>query len=169
MVRWYHQLDGHKSEQAPGVGDAQGSLVCSSSWDGKELDMTEQLNNKGIPYIGHWHWSYPETFALVLLWRNFYFLEFVTWDGRAVLSQFIPSKQGEIALLSLNTRHLCQNSNTKEQTWWESMQTRGSRCLSTCVTSRAGGVSSRGTDHQRETFQRKSGKYSKWNPLVLLF
>ena len=31
MVRWYHQLDGHESEQAPGVGDAQGSLVCSSS------------------------------------------------------------------------------------------------------------------------------------------
>ena len=23
MVRWHHQLDGHESEQAPGVGDGQ--------------------------------------------------------------------------------------------------------------------------------------------------
>jgi len=26
MVGWHHQLDGHESEQAPGVGDGQGSL-----------------------------------------------------------------------------------------------------------------------------------------------
>ena len=26
MVRWHHQLDGHKFEQAPGVGDGQGGL-----------------------------------------------------------------------------------------------------------------------------------------------
>ena len=29
MVGWHHQLDGHEFEQAPGVGDGQGSLVCS--------------------------------------------------------------------------------------------------------------------------------------------
>ena len=28
MVGWYHRLDGHKFEQAPVVGDGQGSLVC---------------------------------------------------------------------------------------------------------------------------------------------
>ena len=28
MVGWHHQLNGHESEQAPGVGDGQGSLVC---------------------------------------------------------------------------------------------------------------------------------------------
>ena len=26
MVGWHHQLDGHESEQAPGVGDGQRSL-----------------------------------------------------------------------------------------------------------------------------------------------
>ena len=31
-------------EQAPGVGDGQGSLVCCSPWGCKELDMTEHLN-----------------------------------------------------------------------------------------------------------------------------
>ena len=32
MVGWYHWLSGHEFEQAPGVGDGQGSLVCCSSW-----------------------------------------------------------------------------------------------------------------------------------------
>ena len=30
MVGWHHQLDGHEFEQASGVGDGQGSLVCCS-------------------------------------------------------------------------------------------------------------------------------------------
>ena len=28
-------------EQAPGVGDGQGGLVCCNSWDCKESDTTE--------------------------------------------------------------------------------------------------------------------------------
>ena len=44
MVRWHHQLDGHESEQAPGVGDGQGSLASCSPWCHKESNMTEQLN-----------------------------------------------------------------------------------------------------------------------------
>ena len=41
---WHHQLDGHEFEQAPGVGDGQGTLVCYSPCSSKESDMTEQLN-----------------------------------------------------------------------------------------------------------------------------
>ena len=44
MVGWDHQLDGHEFEQAPGIGNDHGGLVCSSPWGGKESDMTEQLN-----------------------------------------------------------------------------------------------------------------------------
>ena len=44
MVGWPHQLDGHDFEQAPRVGDGQGSLACFSPWDCKESDTTEQLN-----------------------------------------------------------------------------------------------------------------------------
>ena len=44
MVVQHHLLDAHESEQAQGVGDGQGSLVCCSPWDHKELDMTERLN-----------------------------------------------------------------------------------------------------------------------------
>ena len=43
MVGWHHLLDGHEFEQALGVGDGQGSLVCYSPRGCKELDMTERL------------------------------------------------------------------------------------------------------------------------------
>ena len=48
MVGWHHWLNGHESEQAPGVGDGQGSLACCSPWGHKDLDTTEQLNNNSF-------------------------------------------------------------------------------------------------------------------------
>ena len=44
MVGCHHRLDAHEFEQAPGVGDRQGSLACCSPWGHRESDMTEQLN-----------------------------------------------------------------------------------------------------------------------------
>ena len=44
MVGWHHRHDGHEFEQAPGVGDGQGTLVCCSPWGCKESDTTERLN-----------------------------------------------------------------------------------------------------------------------------
>ena len=41
---WHHWLNGHEFEQAPGVGDGQGSLVCWGPWGCKESDTTEWLN-----------------------------------------------------------------------------------------------------------------------------
>ena len=42
---WMASLtNGHEFEQAPGVGDGQGSLVCCSPWGCKELDTIEWLN-----------------------------------------------------------------------------------------------------------------------------
>ena len=37
----HHQLDGHGFEEAPGVGDGPGDLVCCGPWCHKEMDMTE--------------------------------------------------------------------------------------------------------------------------------
>ena len=45
MVGWHHRLSGHEFEQALGVGEGQGSLVCFSPWGRKESDTTELLNN----------------------------------------------------------------------------------------------------------------------------
>ena len=41
MVGWHHQLNGYEFEQAPGVGDGEGDLVCYSPWGCKESDTTE--------------------------------------------------------------------------------------------------------------------------------
>ena len=46
MVGWHYRLDGHKLEQALGVGDAQWSLAYCP-WGHKESDMTELLNLTG--------------------------------------------------------------------------------------------------------------------------
>ena len=39
MVGWHHRLNGHECEQAPGVGDGQGGLVCPLGC--KESDTTD--------------------------------------------------------------------------------------------------------------------------------
>ena len=41
MAGWHHRLDGLEFEEAPRVGDGQGSLVCFSPWGRKESDMTQ--------------------------------------------------------------------------------------------------------------------------------
>ena len=46
MIGWYHQLNGHEFEQTVGDSEGQDSLVCNSPWGCKELETTEQLNNK---------------------------------------------------------------------------------------------------------------------------
>ena len=44
MGGWDHQLNGDELEQALGVGDGQGGLVCCGPWSLKESDTTERLN-----------------------------------------------------------------------------------------------------------------------------
>ena len=44
MLLRFYRLDEHEFEQALGVGDGQGSLVCCSPWGHKESDTTERLN-----------------------------------------------------------------------------------------------------------------------------
>ena len=57
MAGWHHRLSGHECEQALGVGDGQGSLVCCGSWGHKESDTTEQMNwtevSKPLPWTGY--------------------------------------------------------------------------------------------------------------------
>ena len=52
MVGWQYRLDGHKFEQALGVGEGQRSLACCRPWGHKGLDMTERLNNKSSCNFG---------------------------------------------------------------------------------------------------------------------
>ena len=41
MIGWHHQIGVHEFEQALGVGDGQGSLVCCRPRGHQESDMTE--------------------------------------------------------------------------------------------------------------------------------
>ena len=45
IVGWHYRLARHEFEQALGVDEGQGSLVCCSPQGHKESDTTEQLNN----------------------------------------------------------------------------------------------------------------------------
>ena len=53
-VGWHHWLSGCEFEQAPGVGDGQGSLACCSSWGCKESDTTVRLNWCFLPLQRRW-------------------------------------------------------------------------------------------------------------------
>ena len=56
IVGWHHRLNGQEFEQALGVGDGQGGMVCCSSWGCKESDTTERLNwteLNWIPFLNH--------------------------------------------------------------------------------------------------------------------
>ena len=45
MVGWHDRLDGQELEQAPGVGDGQGSLECCSPWGHRvRNDSVTELN-----------------------------------------------------------------------------------------------------------------------------
>ena len=45
MVGCHHWLNGHEFEQAPGIGDGQGSLACCSPWGcGVRHDWVTELN-----------------------------------------------------------------------------------------------------------------------------
>ena len=44
MVGWCHWFNGYEFEQALGVGDGQGDLMCCSSWGLKNLGTTELPN-----------------------------------------------------------------------------------------------------------------------------
>ena len=50
IVVWHHWLNGQEFEQAPRVGNGQGSLACCSPWGCKESDTTEWLNNNVIAF-----------------------------------------------------------------------------------------------------------------------
>ena len=70
MVGWHHQLNGHEFEEAPGVGDGQGSLAFCSPWGHKESDRIERLNwteqkwNESVPLPPRALWQPPCRYPL---------------------------------------------------------------------------------------------------------
>ena len=55
MIGWHHWLDGHESEQTPGVGDKQGNLACCSPLGCRvRNDFATEMNRTAIiSYFGN--------------------------------------------------------------------------------------------------------------------
>ena len=85
MVGWHHWLDGHEFEQAPGVGDGQGSLVCCSPPGHKDLDTNERLNRTDICP------SNPYSLNTEFNWLYIYFI----YSGRYIYIYIYHSGQTE--------------------------------------------------------------------------
>ena len=77
MAGWHHQLDGHEFEQAPAVGDGQGSLSCYSPWGHKESDKTEQLNQIYI-YIGVYIYIYSIIYVYIYIQLYIYIIGYMS-------------------------------------------------------------------------------------------
>ena len=63
MVGWHHRLNGPEFEQTLGVSEGQECLVCYSSWDRKESDTTEWLNNSKTNIV------YQHTHTHIYIWN----------------------------------------------------------------------------------------------------
>ena len=50
LIGWHHRLKGHEFEQAPGVGEGQGSLVCCSPWGCRVGNNCATELNWSLPY-----------------------------------------------------------------------------------------------------------------------
>ena len=69
MIGWHHLLNAHEVEQAPGIGDGKGSLVCCSQWGCKESNTTEQLNWTELKFTC-WSLNLHCSYKLPELWET---------------------------------------------------------------------------------------------------
>ena len=65
MVGWYHRLNGHEFEQAPGDGAGQAWLAAVHPWGCKKSNTTKRLNNK---FTRHCTFRFP----FILVCTKFY-------------------------------------------------------------------------------------------------
>ena len=66
MIGWHRWVNGHESEQTPGDGEGQGSLVGFHPLIRKELDTTEWLSNNS------WAPSWPGLNSVVTVtWKTY--------------------------------------------------------------------------------------------------
>ena len=83
-VGWYLWLNGHEFEQALGVGDGEGSLVCCSPWSRKELDTTELLNWTDLSNI----LLIPQDIAIVLKIKYFKCLQHIWTNTQCLIQRY---------------------------------------------------------------------------------
>ena len=68
MVGWYHRLNGHGFEQAPGVDDGQGGLGCCSPWGHKESDTLSDWTTTTVSITATKLYHYSRTIHKQMTW-----------------------------------------------------------------------------------------------------
>ena len=53
---WHHRLNGHESEQTPGDGEGEGSMVCCSPWGRKSQTWLGDWTATKNDIVGQHHW-----------------------------------------------------------------------------------------------------------------
>ena len=51
MVGWHHWFNKHEFEQAPGVGDGQGSLACCSLWGLSQTQLSDWTELRALTLV----------------------------------------------------------------------------------------------------------------------
>ena len=72
MAGWHHWLDGLGLEQALGVSDGQGSLVCCSPWGRRESDTTERLSWTALSQFESGGPQHKHTGSHQWTWRHYF-------------------------------------------------------------------------------------------------
>ena len=78
------RLNGHEFEQAPGVGNWQGSLVCCSHWDCKMSNTTERLNCTELSVAAVPEWWLNSVHSFLYLFHCKTFFHSVCWQNVAL-------------------------------------------------------------------------------------
>ena len=111
MVGCHHQLNRHESEQTSGDSEGQGSLVCCSPWDHKELDTlsnwtTTTLHTLKLPlglvvvpslahvwlFLTQWVAAHQASLSFIISWSllKLVFIESVMSSNHLILSSPSP-------------------------------------------------------------------------------
>ena len=92
MVGWYHWLNGHESEQAPGDAEGQGSLACCSPRGLKEADTSESLSHISL-LLKNVNSNNPEYLVWCLVPKSLEWCQAQSWQWWLWWSEWIKREQ----------------------------------------------------------------------------
>lgn len=121
-----------------------------------------------IPYRGPWNHAVTyRDFGITVIMKKLFFLRVLLRCQRCDVILY-ALKTRQVSSFALKDKHITVKIVTLRSEVRKDVKCQAVSPWVPCVTSGAEGVSPRGTDHQRESFQRKSGKYTKQTITVVV-
>ena len=106
VVGWHHQLNGHEFEQAPGIGEGEGSLACCSPWSQESQTQLSGWTDWLTDLHKRSRWTLPT--SLWTRWSSSHFMDLETE------SQTFPTHSQSAG------KHQGQHANpvSRNHCWW---------------------------------------------------